>query len=117
MAPPKNRRPGFSKRAQYSIFASYLLGILGAVVALLLLLISFVDPQRILGSAELSVQKQRHLSAKLLTELEFRYRQYSGMRLPPISTLLQKTLICSVNWNKVELKFLKREHSNRKTSA
>lgn len=45
MAPPKNRRPGFSKRAQYSIFASYLLGILGAVIGLLLLLISFFDPQ------------------------------------------------------------------------
>ncbi|GAA0483556.1 hypothetical protein GCM10009096_27520 [Parasphingorhabdus litoris] len=45
MAPPNNRRPGFSKRAQYSIFASYLLGILGAVVGLLLLLISIVDPQ------------------------------------------------------------------------
>jgi len=45
MAAPKNRRPGFSKRAQYSIFASYLLGILGAVVGLFLLLISFIDPQ------------------------------------------------------------------------
>ncbi|MEP2988809.1 MAG: rod shape-determining protein MreC [Parasphingorhabdus sp.] len=45
MAPPTNRRPGFSKRAQYSIFASYLLGILGAVVGLLLLLISFIDPR------------------------------------------------------------------------
>ena len=38
MAPPINRRPGFSKRAQYSIFASYLLGILGAVLGLILLL-------------------------------------------------------------------------------
>lgn len=45
MAPSKNRRPGFSKRAQYSIFASYLLGILGAVVGLLLLVISYLDPQ------------------------------------------------------------------------
>ena len=44
MAPPNNRRPGFSKRAQYSIFASYLLGIFGAVLGLLLLLISFIDP-------------------------------------------------------------------------
>ena len=44
MAPPINRRPGFSKRAQYSIFASYLLGIFGAVLGLLLLLISFIDP-------------------------------------------------------------------------
>lgn len=45
MAPPHHRRPGFSKRAQYSIFASYLLGILGAIVGLLLLLISIFDPQ------------------------------------------------------------------------
>ncbi len=45
MAPPNHRRPGFSKRAQYSIFASYLLGILGAVLGLLLLLISFIDPR------------------------------------------------------------------------
>ncbi|WP_417594163.1 rod shape-determining protein MreC [Parasphingorhabdus sp.] len=45
MAPPINRRPGFSKRAQYSIFASYLLGILGAILGLLLLLISFIDPR------------------------------------------------------------------------
>ena len=44
MAPPNNRRPGFSKRAQYSIFASYLLGILGAFMGLLLLLVSFIDP-------------------------------------------------------------------------
>ena len=44
MAPPTNRRPGFSKRAQYSIFVSYLLGILGAIIGLLLLLVSFIDP-------------------------------------------------------------------------
>ncbi len=44
MAPPNNRRPGFSKRAQYSIFASYLLGISGAIIGLLLLLVSFIDP-------------------------------------------------------------------------
>lgn len=45
MAPPNNRRPGFSKRAQYSLFASYLLGILGAIVGLLLLLVSIFDPR------------------------------------------------------------------------
>lgn len=45
MAPPINRRPGFSKRAQYSIFASYLLGIFGAILGLLLLLVSFIDPR------------------------------------------------------------------------
>jgi len=44
MAPPKNRRPGFSRRAQYGIFASYLIAILGAFIALLLLVVSILDP-------------------------------------------------------------------------
>ncbi len=44
MAPPKNRRPGFSKRAQYSIFISYLLAVFGLAVGLLLLVISKADP-------------------------------------------------------------------------
>jgi len=45
MAPPKNRRPGFSRKAQYSIFATYVLTISGAVIAALLLLISIFDPK------------------------------------------------------------------------
>tara|TARA_R110000824_G_scaffold17309_5_gene70456 strand:- start:10808 stop:11713 length:906 start_codon:yes stop_codon:yes gene_type:complete len=66
MAPPNNRRPGFSKRAQYSIFASYLLGIFGAVLGLLLLLVSFIDPQgfsalRTIG-AELTAPVSKSLS-------------------------------------------------------
>jgi rod shape-determining protein MreC len=44
MAPPVNRRSGFSRRAQYSLFATYVLAIAGAVVAGLLLLISIADP-------------------------------------------------------------------------
>lgn len=44
MAPPRNRRPGFSRKAQYSIFATYVLAVAGAVFAALLLVISVVDP-------------------------------------------------------------------------
>lgn len=44
MAPPRHRRPGFSRRAQYSLFVTYVLAIAGAVVAGVLLLISIADP-------------------------------------------------------------------------
>jgi rod shape-determining protein MreC len=44
MAPPVNRRPGHNRKAQYSLFATYVLTIAGAVVAALLLLISIADP-------------------------------------------------------------------------
>jgi rod shape-determining protein MreC len=44
MAPPTNRRPGFSRKAQYGIFATYVLAIAGAIFAALLLIISIADP-------------------------------------------------------------------------
>ena len=44
MAPPRHRRPGFSRRAQYSLFVTYVVAIAGTVVAALLLAISVVDP-------------------------------------------------------------------------
>lgn len=44
MAPPRHRRPGFSRRAQYSLFVTYVLAIAGAIVAGVLLLISIADP-------------------------------------------------------------------------
>lgn len=44
MAPPPHRRPGFSRRAQYGLFATYVVAIAGTVVAALLLTISVVDP-------------------------------------------------------------------------
>jgi rod shape-determining protein MreC len=44
MAPPIHRRPGYSRKAQYSLFATYVLAIAGAIVAGLLLLISIADP-------------------------------------------------------------------------
>lgn len=44
MAPPSKRRPGYDRKAQYGLFASYVIAIVGALVGLLLLAISIVDP-------------------------------------------------------------------------
>ncbi|NBU83319.1 MAG: rod shape-determining protein MreC [Sphingomonadaceae bacterium] len=44
MAPPSPRRPGFSRRAQYSIFIAYVVAITGAVAALILVLSARFDP-------------------------------------------------------------------------
>lgn len=45
MAPPRHRRPGFSRRAQYGLFAAYVVAVAGIVVALLLVLAARFDPQ------------------------------------------------------------------------
>jgi rod shape-determining protein MreC len=45
MAPPSPRRPGFSRRAQYSIFATYVVAVIGAILALLLVVTARLDPQ------------------------------------------------------------------------
>ena len=45
MAPPSPRRPGFSRRAQYSIFLAYVVAIAGSVGALLLVLSARFDPE------------------------------------------------------------------------
>ena len=45
MAPPGNRRPGFSRRAQYGLFLGYVVAVGGALVAALLLAVSIVDPR------------------------------------------------------------------------
>lgn len=45
MAPPRNHRPGFSRRAQYTVFAGYVLAASGALVGAILLLISIIDPR------------------------------------------------------------------------
>ncbi len=44
MAPPSPRRPGFSKRAQYGLFAGYVVAVAGALLALLLILTARFDP-------------------------------------------------------------------------
>jgi rod shape-determining protein MreC len=44
VARPSNRRPGYSRRAQYGLFFGYVAAVSGAAVALLLLILSAVDP-------------------------------------------------------------------------
>ncbi|MBX3595074.1 rod shape-determining protein MreC [Sphingomonas sp.] len=44
MAPPLKRRPGFSRRAQYGLFISYVVAVGGAVIAVVLLLLSTFNP-------------------------------------------------------------------------
>jgi rod shape-determining protein MreC len=44
MAPPHNRRPGFSRRAQYGLFIGYVVAVGGALVAVGLLLLSTLNP-------------------------------------------------------------------------
>lgn len=45
MAPPKNRRPGFSRRAQFGLFIGYVIAVGGVLGAVLLLAVSIVDPR------------------------------------------------------------------------
>lgn len=49
MAPPGNRRSGFSRRAQYSTFAGYLIAVAGVIVAGLLLVVSTRDSTTFAG--------------------------------------------------------------------
>lgn len=44
MAPSRDRRPGFSRRAQYGLFLTYVLAVAGAVVGVVLLLLSAFNP-------------------------------------------------------------------------
>ncbi|WP_299309386.1 rod shape-determining protein MreC [uncultured Croceicoccus sp.] len=44
MAPPMDRRPGFSKRAQFSIFTSYVAAVVGGMLGLVLLVVSLFHP-------------------------------------------------------------------------
>jgi rod shape-determining protein MreC len=44
MAPPKTRRPGFSRKAQYGLFLGYVVAVAGIVFSALLLLVAIVDP-------------------------------------------------------------------------
>lgn len=44
MAPPPNRRSGYSRRAQYSTFFGYIAGAAGALVGAILLIVSIASP-------------------------------------------------------------------------
>ncbi len=44
MAPSRNRRPGFSRRAQYGLFLGYVIAVAGAIVAVILLVLATLNP-------------------------------------------------------------------------
>jgi rod shape-determining protein MreC len=44
MAPPRNRRPGFSRRIQFGLFIGYVIAVIGVVCALALVMLSRLDP-------------------------------------------------------------------------
>lgn len=45
MAPPPHRRPGFSRRAQYGLFAGYVAAVIGLLIGIGLVLSARFDPQ------------------------------------------------------------------------
>ncbi|WP_293883834.1 rod shape-determining protein MreC [Sphingomonas sp.] len=45
MAPPSSRRPGFSRRAQYGLFAGYVIAVIGVVLGLIFALTARFDPE------------------------------------------------------------------------
>lgn len=49
MAPPPNRRSGYSRRAQYTTFLSYSAGVAGILLGIVLLVASFVQPSLFSG--------------------------------------------------------------------
>ena len=49
MAPPANRRPGFSRRAQYCLFTGYVAAALGAALGAALLVLSLIKPDAFSG--------------------------------------------------------------------
>lgn len=55
MVRPAHRRPGQSRKAQYSLFAAYVIAVTGAVAGLLLAILSVVDP---VGFAQLRIASQ-----------------------------------------------------------
>ncbi len=44
MARPPSRRPGYDRKAQYGLFAGYVVAVSGALVGLLLVIVAMVDP-------------------------------------------------------------------------
>jgi rod shape-determining protein MreC len=45
MPPQHKRRPGFSRKAQYGLFASYVVAVIGALIGLLLVTTAWIDPR------------------------------------------------------------------------
>lgn len=65
MAPQSKRRPGYDRKAQYGLFASYVIAIAGALVGLVLLAISVLDPPGFSALRSAGAEITRPISANL----------------------------------------------------
>jgi rod shape-determining protein MreC len=65
MAAPPNRRPGYNRKAQYGLFASYVIAVAGALLGLLLTIISIADPTGFAVIRNMTAEVTRPVSATL----------------------------------------------------
>lgn len=65
MARPPSRRPGINRKAQYSLFASYVVAVAGAVAGLLLVVIAIFDPTGFAGLRTVTAELTRPVSVGL----------------------------------------------------
>lgn len=65
MARPPSRRPGHNRKAQYSLFASYVVAITGAAIGLLLVIVAIFDPTGFAGIRAVTAEVTRPVSAGL----------------------------------------------------
>ncbi|MEC3949331.1 rod shape-determining protein MreC [Sphingobium sp. HWE2-09] len=67
MARPPSRRPGINRKAQYSLFASYVVAVTGAAVGLLLVIVAIFDPTGFAAIRIASSEAGRPVSTALKT--------------------------------------------------
>ena len=65
MAAPPNRRPGYNRKAQYGLFASYVIAVAGALLGLLLTVISIADPTGFAVIRNMAAEVTRPVSATM----------------------------------------------------
>lgn len=65
MAAPPSRRPGYNRKAQYGLFASYVIAVAGALLGLLLTVISIADPTGFAVIRNTTAEITRPISATL----------------------------------------------------
>jgi rod shape-determining protein MreC len=65
MARPPSRRPGLNRKAQYSLFASYVVAVTGAAIGLLLVIVAMFDPTGFTGIRAATAELTRPVSAGL----------------------------------------------------
>ncbi|GBH31104.1 rod shape-determining protein MreC [Sphingobium xenophagum] len=65
MARPPSRRPGHNRKAQYSLFASYVVAVTGAAIGLLLIVVAIFDPTGFAGIRAVTAELTRPVSVGL----------------------------------------------------